>query len=231
MSFPKGFPLPGNGPVIKNTDSGKLSFEVLWLNMNIFYKQISYQGNNPLHLNGFEEMADNHEVLFKCMLKNPVVYLTSEVFPVDSLKSDEITGDYDSSQVYLYPEAYVVVQTKKISTSHGDSARITAFRPNRIRVEYTSGGDQILVLLQNNYYGWRAEIDQGEVPVITANLSFLSVLAPAGRHTVIFSYRPADVIVGFWISTVMLAIQLIILLTSYIQHKGMNLTSLHRRGR
>jgi uncharacterized membrane protein YfhO len=231
LSFPKGFPLPGNGPVIKNTDSGKLSFQILWLNMNIFYKQISYQGYNPLHLKGFEEMADNHEAFFKCMLKNPVVYLTGKVFPVDSLKTDEITGDNDSSRVYLYPEAYAVVQAVRISASPGDSARITAFRPDRIRVEYSTAEEELLVFLQNNYYGWKAEIDQREVPVITANMSFLSILAPAGRHTVIFRYHPAGVIVGFWISTMMLAIQLIILLTLYILHKGMTLTSPQRRGR
>ncbi len=68
---------------------GSWSYQALWRNLNIFHKQVSYEGYNPLHLKGFEEMADNHPKLFETILQNPLVYLADRVSPLDSLPFHE----------------------------------------------------------------------------------------------------------------------------------------------
>ena len=82
-AFPDGFPLPDNRPVADIRDTKGKAFQVLWRNMNIFYKEISWEGYNPLHLKGFEEIADQHPELFETILQNPVVYFTNEGSPTN----------------------------------------------------------------------------------------------------------------------------------------------------
>ena len=82
-AFPDGFPLPDNRPVADIRDTKGKAFHVLWRNMNIFYKEISWEGYNPLHLKGFEEIADQHPELFETILQNPVVYFTNEGSPTN----------------------------------------------------------------------------------------------------------------------------------------------------
>ena len=104
--FPEGFPVPGTGPVIDNKDSGKLIYQALWRNLNIFHKQVSYEGYNPLHLKGFEEMTDNHLKLFETILQNPLVYLTDRVSPLDSLPFHEKDSNYLKGRVYFDEKDY-----------------------------------------------------------------------------------------------------------------------------
>jgi hypothetical protein len=100
--FPKGFPIPGTGPVIDNKESGKLIYQALWRNLNIFYKQVSYEGYNPVHLKGFEEMTDHHQKLFGTILQNPLVYLTDKaVNSLDSLRFHEKDSNYLKSMTIL----------------------------------------------------------------------------------------------------------------------------------
>jgi len=49
--------------------------------------------------------------------------------------------------------------------------------------------DKALVnLLQNNYYGWKATIDGQPAKIYTGNMSFISILVPAGAtHNIINS--------------------------------------------
>jgi uncharacterized membrane protein YfhO len=114
-----------------------------------------------------------------------------------------------------------MIRDRDLSSGSDDATEITAFKPDRITVGYSSTGEQLLVLLQNNYYGWCAEIDHSAVPVMTANMSFISVVAPAGNHDVVFSYRPAGIIAGFWISVGMIIVQLtgLTVMIFFIKHR------------
>ncbi len=208
-TFPEGFPIPGNQPLIDNTDQGKLVYKALWRNLNIFHKQISFQGYNPLHLNGFEELADNHTAFFETILKNPLVYLSANIFPLDSMKSFETKMNYDSSYIFLGKDVYREINPEGFSHHSTDSLKIIAFRPDRIAIKCFSQSPQMLVFMQNKYYGWKAYIDGKKTELFSSNLAFLSIILPAGQHEVIFDYHPQGVITGFWISAIMILILLL----------------------
>jgi Bacterial membrane protein YfhO len=61
------------------------------------------------------------------------------------------------------------------------------------------------VVLADTYYpGWKATVDNHEVPIHPANVAFRAVKVPAGRHVVRFDYRPASVRIGLIVSVLAL---------------------------
>lgn len=202
--FPEGFPIPGSGPLIDNKDSGKLIYQALWRNMNIFHKEVSYEGYNPVHLKGFEEMSDNHPKLFETILQNPLVYLADNVCPLDSLAIHEKDSNYLKGRVYFDEEAYKLLKAEGLMMNEGDSIRVVEFSPEKIQAISKTTNDVLVNLLQNNYYGWKATIDGQPANIFTGNMSFISVKVPAGNHEVDFFYDPVGVKIGFWISLIAL---------------------------
>jgi hypothetical protein len=211
-TFPDGFTVPGNNPVYANRDTKGLVYKALWRNMNIFHKQVSWEGYNPLHLKGFEEMADNHVKLFEAILQNPLVYLADEISPLDSLPVHEVDSNFSQGRVYLDGIDYGHWSLVIGPWSFGDSVYITAFSPVEVKIKSKTKVKALVNLLQNNYYGWEASIDGQPAKVYTGNMSFLSAPVPAGEHEVVFSYDPKAVKVGLWISlaTLLLGIGILI---------------------
>ncbi len=198
--FPDGFPVPGAGPLIDNKDTRNLAYQALWRNMNIFHKQVSYEGYNPLHLKGFEEMADNHARLFETILQNPLIYLSGQVSPLDSMAIHEQNQDFLKGRIYLEDEDYLMLKVEGLRLNVGDSIWIKSFSPVEVHA-YSKTEDKALInLLQNNYFGWKATVDGQPADIITANMGFISVPVPAGEHEVLFSYDPGSVKVGLLIS-------------------------------
>ena len=59
-----------------------------------------------------------------------------------------------------------------------------------VRVEVTLDGDGLLVLTDQNFVGWRVQVDGEERPLLTADVNFMGVALEAGTHEVVFRYRP-----------------------------------------
>jgi hypothetical protein len=92
--------------------------------------------------------------------------------------------------------------------------------PGRVRVSaYSPGGRYLLdaamerdgwiVLSETAWKGWRAYVDGRRVEMQTANVSFLGVHIPAGRHTVRVVYWPESFVTGRAITFATLAALLI----------------------
>jgi len=209
--FPEGFPVPGPGPVIDNRDSRKLVYQTFWRNLNIFHKQVSFEGYNPLHLKGFEEMADNHPKLFETILQNPLVYLADRVSPLDSLFFHEQEENFIKKRVYFDEDEYQSLRQVNFTSNSDDTVYITAFSPVLVNTKCINKGEVLLNLLQNNYYGWKASVDGQPVEIITGNMGFIAVRVPAGEHEVAFSYDSVGVRIGFWVTLLALVAGLIFL--------------------
>jgi hypothetical protein len=229
-TFPDGFPLPDDRPVYQNRDTKGLVFQALWRNMNIFHKQVSWEGYNPLHLKGFEEMADNHVKLFETILQNPLVYLAENVSPLDSLPIHEKDSSFSKGRVYLEEEDYLMLKVEGLMLpartdvqsggNAGDFVQLKSFSPVEVKAISKTKDKAIVNLLQNKYYGWKAKIDGRDAQVFTGNMSFLAVLVPAGEHEVVFYYDPKGVSVGFWISIITILAGLFLISFTFFNHRG-----------
>jgi hypothetical protein len=81
--------------------------------------------------------------------------------------------------------------------------------PNRVEITTDSVGPSVLVLADNYYPGWRAEVDGRAARILRANYNQRGVTLPAGRHRVTFSYQPTSVLAGVLVSGVCLVLLLI----------------------
>lgn len=69
-------------------------------------------------------------------------------------------------------------------------ARIVDWREDRIEIEIETNAPAIVTLNSPNYPGWEAEVDGRPAQVISVDLLFRGVEAPAGARKVVFAFRP-----------------------------------------
>jgi len=85
------------------------------------------------------------------------------------------------------------------TTSDAGTASITEYRPNDISIK-TAGPGGLMILTDQYYPGWQAQIDGQPAPIYRADTAFRAVCVPPGDHTVQFEFRPAALYIGMAIS-------------------------------
>jgi hypothetical protein len=86
----------------------------------------------------------------------------------------------------------------------GGSARIVSYEPERVVVRARSRGPGLLVLGDNYYPGWKAEVDGRPVAIERVDYLFRGVPIGAGEHEVEFRYEPLSWRIGWIVSLVAL---------------------------
>ena len=77
-------------------------------------------------------------------------------------------------------------------------------------IKTNSNSNQILVLSDNYYPGWKASVDEKETRIFRANYTFRAIELPDGEHIVRFSYAPNSFKLGLTLSIVSIFIYIII---------------------
>ena len=97
------------------------------------------------------------------------------------------------------PEAEVLLEAgESVPASSGFRGLVNIVRRRCDQVVLNADLNQTgsVVLLEGFLPGWRASIDGVAAPVHRANAVFLAATVPAGRHEVIFTYRPWGAVIG-----------------------------------
>ncbi|HUB08387.1 MAG TPA: YfhO family protein [Myxococcales bacterium] len=81
-----------------------------------------------------------------------------------------------------------------------DQATLLSDAGEHVRVETASGGERWLVLADLDYPGWFATVDGVATPIRRAYGMVRAVRLGAGRHRVVFDYRPASFRAGALVS-------------------------------
>ncbi|MCL4395723.1 MAG: YfhO family protein, partial [Chloroflexi bacterium] len=82
------------------------------------------------------------------------------------------------------------------AASEPGGATITGYGPNEIKLDVAAANDGVLFLSEVYYPGWRAWVDDREVPVLRADFLFRGIQVPAGAHQVRLQYDPPSFKVG-----------------------------------
>jgi hypothetical protein len=85
---------------------------------------------------------------------------------------------------------------------------ITRLEPNRVSTTVDASAPGLLVLADNHYPGWRAEVDGQRTTIHRVNFNQRAVAVPAGRHVVNFVYAPRSILFGLFISVFTLVLLL-----------------------
>jgi hypothetical protein len=80
------------------------------------------------------------------------------------------------------------------------AARVVEDQPERVAVLAESPGNALLVLTDSHYPGWEAHVDGEPAEILLANGLHRAVWVGAGRHQVVFEYRPRSFRVGSLVS-------------------------------
>jgi hypothetical protein len=75
-------------------------------------------------------------------------------------------------------------------------ARIVEDRNNRVIVEATAAAAGLLVLSDQYFAGWSAEVDGAPAPILRVNHTMRGVLLPPGEHVVTFTFAPRSLQLG-----------------------------------
>ena len=92
----------------------------------------------------------------------------------------------------------------------GETVRITRYDPHRVEMEAQLREDGYLVMTDNHYPGWRAEVDGAPAELLRADYTFRAVRLSRGAHKVSFFYEPDSLKKGLWISAAALVLAVIL---------------------
>jgi hypothetical protein len=85
-----------------------------------------------------------------------------------------------------------------------ENVTIQRYTPNRVVVEVNLETPGLLVLTDNYYKAWKANIDGVQTELYRTNYTFRGVPVPAGRHTVEFVYSSTSLKLGRFVTLVTL---------------------------
>jgi hypothetical protein len=154
----------------------------------------------PLWDPALREVHRGSALVYENMRALPRAYLVPEARSVPegtSMVAAMRAEEWDPRRVAFVPAAAGVA-----IPADGDAgaAEVVVHEPDRVIVRVAAEREALLVLADNYYAGWRAEVNGTEVEVIPANHTFRGVVVPAGESTVEFTFRPPTLWTGFYVS-------------------------------
>lgn len=106
----------------------------------------------------------------------------------------ELNKDKPGLLKILAPFPSSEIKRIELSFRNPEGIHINNFGYNFLDLTYQADENSLLVYLDNYAPSWRARIDGKPTPVIRAYGIYKAIFAPRGKHRVVFSYRPVEVI-------------------------------------
>ena len=159
------------------------------------FEQVSLPGRLSLY-----RLKDDKQ-LPRAFMVGRVAFVDEIGHAIEELKSGRIDVRRQAV-VQIDPREISVTPETLVDADPGPpgSAKIIAYRPNRVSIETTATGRQFLVLCDTYYPGWRVYVNGVQARMTRADGIFRGVSVPAGSHTVEFRFQPIRLRVGLAVS-------------------------------
>ena len=82
------------------------------------------------------------------------------------------------------------------------NASIIKYLPNEVEIDTSSNADSLLILTDNYYPGWKAEIDGKQTEILRTDYTFRGILVPEGRHKVKFYFNSDSFRWGMYLAAI-----------------------------
>lgn len=128
----------------------------------------------------------------------PRAFVVGSVLPVSSdaeARTIIVRPDFD-------PRATVAIEGPAGLARAGGTgtAEIVRYEPNEVEIVARADGPAMLVLADTFFPGWRATLDEVDVPIYRANGLFRAIELPPGEHRIVFRYSPFTFQIGAYLS-------------------------------
>ncbi len=108
-------------------------------------------------------------------------------------------------------------------TTRSESCRIVAAEPSRVEIDARLTAPGLVVLSDQHYPGWEAFVEtDGErrtVPILRTNRVMRGVVLPAGKHRLVYRYRPRSILYGALISGASACVLLSVALVGWLSRR------------
>lgn len=142
--------------------------------------------------------GNNHWKILKS--DSPRAYIVNDVKVIkdpDRILESLFDKNFDvASQVILEENPGIAVNHSRILST----TRIVRYEPNRVEILARSSGSALLVLNDNFFPGWSADVDGKPAKIFRANYTFRAVALPGGEHKISFLYEPLSFKLGMAVS-------------------------------
>ncbi|MBA3971130.1 MAG: hypothetical protein H0X46_03135, partial [Bacteroidetes bacterium] len=216
-SLPKGFPVPAMNNISENTEEAGQKHG-LYRNTSVFHKRISADVFNSFCFKNQVMMLDSLRPLYDSMLRNPLVYISKDVFSETAFKNKQVT--ITPKTIILSDEDYLSIAQRLKDTSRLQyDVGITNYKTDYVTASVKTSSAALFTLLQNQYTGWKAFVNGQEKEILLSNYLTMSVLVPQGENVVEFKYENKPVVIGGIISYSVFILLLIVITIMWIREK------------
>ncbi len=216
--YPKKFPIPINGKVILNKKQQSAN-SPFWRNTYIFSKQVTFDSFSSFKLDSYAVLEDDCPNLRSAALNNHLCYFSQNIFSLNQFTDSNIDPQTDSKYLFFKDSIYLKLSKNIVSHDDADGYEIKQFSPNKIIIETNTLNDQYFTLLQSNYKGWKAYIDNSNTQIYTSNYNYRTIFLPKGKHTIVFEYKNNTILVTYIISNILFFISILILIGLWLFSK------------
>jgi hypothetical protein len=133
----------------------------------------------------------------------PAFFASTTVAAGSRDEAERLVRTVDVTRTAVVEAPTVALSALGTSPATAGQSRVeaTTFRQGMIATIETAGETAgLLVVTESWYPGWVARLDGVVAPVSPADLAFRAIVVPPGSHHIEFSYEPASVLIGLWIS-------------------------------
>lgn len=149
----------------------------------------------------------------------PAVWLVFKAIPVSSAQALEALHtsvlpdgrSFDPAREALVEKGVFVDNLKLSSKDKEGKSRVDLHDDMKWEIHAQSNSPSLLVIGQNYYPGWRAEVDGKAVDILRVNYTQQGVLLPVGEHKIVLRFQPRSFTVGLAISSVSLIVLIFII--------------------
>jgi len=215
LLYPNKFPIPVNDKIIFNNKQ-HASFIPFWRNTYIFSKQISFNSFSSFKLKTYNKLNNDYPNLREAVLNNHLFYFSDKIFALSQFKDTLIKPKTCSKYLFFEDSVYNVLSKGKVLIDKEDKIKIVKFSPNKVSVKTNTKNNQYLTIIQSNYKGWKAFIDNKETKIYTSNFNYKTILLPKGKHIITYEYRNNIILITYLISNFLFLLSVLFLISYWL---------------
>lgn len=182
--------------------------------------EIFLQINNVKYFAAASNINNYYQLLiYKNYLPRAFIVGKTQFMETDDDILDELSDPSFKPSLEVIISGENKKETGKAMSASDWDVSVSKYAANEVKIQAISKSDSFLVLLDTYYPGWQVWVDGKEKTILRANYDFRAVHLPAGKHTVIFKFRPKSFVFGMVTSLCGLLLVGIIGLIAYRRSK------------